>query len=206
MPVMPAPRRAAAAALAGALLLSLAGCSSDSGDDAGPEPQPDQASTSPSAANPPSGSTTTPDAAPPSLDPADRDRAEIKTVRRWAEAFATSVNDGDRTFAAAAGTMTTEGLQRMSRYTAGDWGRYLPGPLPVAPVGVREIDEDHHVVDACVMTSGWSWASEDDRTTWSTQVDAIALHLVRETGRWLVDGREGSDVECRGVELPRRLW
>ncbi|GEB15558.1 hypothetical protein SAMN05421671_2526 [Pimelobacter simplex] len=205
MPVMPAPRRAAAA-LAGALLLLLSACSGDDGDPGGRSTSGSTDQAPSDTAESSTGSTATPDAAPPSLDPADRDRAEIKTVRRWAEAFATSVNDGDRTFAAAAGTMTTEGLQRMSRYTAGDWGRYLPGPLPVAPVGVREIDEDHHVVDACVMTSGWSWASEDDRTTWSTQVDAIALHLVRETGRWLVDGREGSDVECRGVELPRRLW
>lgn len=196
---MLAPRRVAV--LAGALLLSLTACSSDDGKDAGP--RPDATSTTPSEA---SDQTDTPNAAPPSLKPADRDRAEIKTVRRWAEAFATSVNAGDQTFAAAAGTMTTEGLQRMSRYTAGDWGRYLPGPLPVAPVAVREIDEDHHVVDACVLTSGWSWASESDRTTWSTQVDAISLHLVRETGRWLVDGREGADVECRGVELPHRLW
>lgn len=200
---MLAPR--CTAVLAGALLLSLAACSADDGNDAdaGPTPQPTSAAPAdPSSPADPSG----PAAAPPSLKPADRDRAEIKAVRRWAEAFATSVNTGDRTFAAAADTMTTEGLQRMSRYTAGDWGRYLPGPLPVAPVAVREIDEDHHVVDACVMTSGWSWASEKDRTTWSTQVDAVSLHLVRETGRWLVDGREGADVECRGVELPRRLW
>lgn len=196
MPVMPAPRRAAAPALAGALLLLVTACSGDDG--ASSSPDPSQGSDAPSAP--------TADGPPPSLAPADRDRAELDAVRRWAEAFATSVNDGDRTFAAAAGTMTAEGLQRMSRYTAGDWGRYLPGPLPVAPVAVREVDADHHVVDACVMTAGWSWASEDDRTTWSTQVDPVSLHLVREQGRWLVDGREGAEIDCRGVDLPRRLW
>jgi hypothetical protein len=198
---MPAPRAALAAL---ALLLPLAACSDQDGE----RPAGGEGPSRPGSDGTPSapGSAGTANAAPPSLRPEERDRAEVRAVERWAEGYARAVNAGDARFTAVADTMTAAGLDRMSRYAAGDRGRYLPGPLPVAVVAVRDVDDDHHVVDACVMSSGWSWASRTDRTTRSAQIDPVTLHLRREGGRWLIDGREGAAVDCRGVALPHRLW
>jgi len=123
------------------------------------------------------------------------DRPEARLITRWAAAFGRAVNSSDRSFAAVRPMMTEVGLGRMELYTAPDWGRYFPGPLPLRVVALSEPDERGIVmVEACVQTRG------------PQKVVPVTIGVVQRDELWLVDGMGGRTGNCAGVTLPDARW
>ncbi|MBM7517929.1 hypothetical protein [Nocardioides nitrophenolicus] len=190
---MLSPRRSVVVATAALLLAS--GCSSGGdGDD------PTGAGTS-SAPSPP------PRTAPaPPVDPEVVASPQGRAIEEWAAAYARAINEGDRTFGAAADPAAPALREWMERHAVPEWGRYLPGPLPVAPLGMRPDGDSAREVQACVLVSGWSQESRSVRRTRSRDVVGMTFRVVSATGGWRVERITSAEVDCRGVVPPTRTW
>ena len=186
--------RRPAALVAATLLLLTTGCSSDGdGKDA------DEA-----------GERTTAPSTPPQTAPAPTLDAEVATspqgraVDAWAAAYARAINKRDHAFTGVAQAPAVR--EWMERHAAPEWGRYLPGPLPVAPLGVRPAGDTEREVEACVLVSGWSQESRSVRRTRSRDVVGMTFRVSQATGGWQVDRITSAEVDCRGVVPPTRTW
>ncbi len=132
-----------------------------------------------------------------------RARPESRAVQQWAAAYAEIVNAGDGTQAAAKKLMTRDGLDRMKFYTQQDWGRYLPGPLPITVTNIGKPTADGVTwVQACAQMRGWSQVSKTNPQTDERQIRSVRIGLKKEHGAWLVDGMSnGKDAACAGVPV-----
>ena len=190
-------RRSAAAPLAAAVLLLAAACSSGDGTAADGDASAQQNRSTPVAPR------TGP---PPTVDPAVLASPEVRAIEAWAAAYARAVNQRDHAFTAAADPAAPEVRVWMERHAGPEWGRYFPGPLPVAPLGVRPDDATHRVVEACVQVSGWSQQDRSVRRTRSREVVGMSFRMTSTAGRWRVDRITSAGVDCRGVVLRARTW
>jgi hypothetical protein len=173
------------------VLLLAAACSSDA-DSSGKE-----APTTPAVA---------PRTPPPSVSPKVLASPQAKAVDAWAAAFARAVNAGDHGFAGAADPSAPAVEEWMERHAGPEWGRYFPGPLPVAPLGVRPVDATHREVEACVLVSGWSQQSRTVRRTRSREVVGMTFHVGSNAGHWRVERITSASIDCRGVVPRLRRW
>ncbi len=204
-PMLPLRRlRHPAALLAAATLLLAGGCSTDDPAPAAGGTPSAATSTGQSAGQSLSPTRTAPPAA---VDPALRERPEVRAIEVWAASYARAVNDGDRRFAATSSTATLAGREWMERNARPEWGRWFPGPLPVAPLAVRPVDDAHREVDACVLVSGWT---QESRTVRRTRSRELVGHTFRMRsaggGRWLVDRIVAGGPDCAGVVPPAQRW
>jgi hypothetical protein len=188
-------RRAARhAVVAATLLLLVTGCSSDGEGTVTDGPNAGAAAPS-----------TPPQTAPPSaIDTDVATSPQRRAIDAWAAAYARAINQGDHAFAAVAPVPAVR--EWMERHAAPEWGRYLPGPLPVAPLGVRPVGDTEREVDACVLVSGWSRESRSVRRTRSRDVVGMTFRVSQTTGGWQVDRITSAEVDCRGVVPPTRTW
>ncbi|MFD1250297.1 hypothetical protein ACFQ3F_21060 [Nocardioides ginsengisoli] len=184
------PSRPVAAVLTAVLLLAAA-CSSDA------DPRAEDAPTTPTVA---------PRTPPPTVAAKVLASPQAKAVEAWAAAYARAVNAGDHGFAGAADPSTPAVKEWMERHAGSEWGRYFPGPLPVAPVGVRPVDATHREVDACAMVSGWTQQSRSVRRTRSREVVGMTFHVTSSAGRWRVERITSASIDCRGVVPRLRGW
>jgi hypothetical protein len=178
---------------AATLLLLTAGCSSD-GD-------PDERS---------QGKATTAPSTPPQTAPAPTVDAEVgaspqgRAIDAWAAAYARAINEGDHAFAGVTDAPAVG--EWMERHAAPEWGRYFPGPLPIAPLGVRPAGDTERDVETCVMVSGWSRESRSVRRTRSRDVVGMTFRVTQATGSWQVERITSAEIDCRGVVPPTRNW
>lgn len=186
-----------AALAAATLLLLTAGCSSDSGSGHGDGDEAGQPGTT--AATP---SRTAP---PPTADAELLASPPGRAIDAWAAAYARAVNKGDHSFAGAADT-TPAVRDWMERHAGAEWGRYFPGPLPVAPLGARPVDDTHRDVEACVLVSGWTQESRSVRRTRSREVVGVTFRMASDPAGWRVDRISSAEIDCRGVVPPTRTW
>lgn len=187
-------RRPAALAAATVLLIA-AGCSSD-GD----------TGTGGAAEGTPATSTAPRTAPPPTVDPELVASAQVRAIDAWAAAYARAVNEGDRTFARAADPTAPAVREWMERHAGSEWGRWFPGPLPVAPLGVRAGDDTQREIEACVMVSGWTQESRSVRRTRSREVVGMTFRVASSSGRWQVERITSASVDCRGVAPRTQTW
>jgi len=192
MPTMLSLRRLAAA-VAATLLLLTAACSSNDGPEAGSGAE---------------GAPATParEVPPPTVAAAVLDRPEVRAIEAWAASYARAVNRGDHAFGKAADPAAPGVREWMERHARSEWGRYFPGPLPVAPVEVLPVDATHREVRACVTLSGWSQESRASRRTRSTEVAGAAFRMELPAGRWRVQRIVSDAIDCAGATPRLRRW
>lgn len=190
--------RRPAALVAATLLLLTTGCSSDGDGREGDSGGGAGATIAP---------TTPPQTAPaPTVDAELAAGPQGRAIEAWAAAYARAINEGDHSFTRAAGPAASALREWMERHAAPEWGRYFPGPLPVAPLGVRPAGESAREVEACVMVSGWSQESRSVRRTRSRDVVGMTFRVSSTAGAWQVDRITSAGVDCRGVVPPTRPW
>ncbi|GAA3552468.1 hypothetical protein [Nocardioides daeguensis] len=188
--------RRPAALAAATLLLLTAGCSSGGGSGDGDDAaQPGTTAATPSRTAP-----------PPTADAELLASAPGRAIDAWAAAYARAVNKGDRTFAGATDATAPAVRDWMERHAGAEWGRYFPGPLPVAPLGARPVDDTHRDVEACVLVSGWTQESRTVRRTRSRAVAGVTFRLVSAPAGWRVDRISSAEIDCRDVVPPTRTW
>lgn len=185
--------RRPAVLVAATLLVLTTGCSSDGGDtDAGADANPTAPSTPPQTAP------------APTIDTDVATSPQGRAIDTWAAAYARAINQGDHSFTGVADAPAVR--EWMERHAAPEWGRYLPGPLPVAPLGVRPVGDTEREVEACVQVSGWSQESRSVRRTRSRDVVGMTFRVTQATGGWQVERITSAEVDCRGVVPPTRNW
>ncbi len=133
------------------------------------------------------------------------DEVPVKVARRWAAAFATAVNDGDRELQALAPLTTAEGLDRMVGYGAEDAGLFYPGPLPFTPVDVR-VDGTAAQVPMCLWAEGFALERKTKQPPKPRLVAGAALTMAKQGGSWKVDDLVEDDVDCSRINVKGRGW
>ncbi|MBM0125243.1 hypothetical protein [Pimelobacter simplex] len=179
--------------VAATLLVLTTGCSSDGdGTDAG-------------GAKATAAPTTPPRTAPaPTIDAELSAGPQGRAIEAWAAAYARAINEGDHAFAGVADVPAVR--EWMERHAAPEWGRYFPGPLPVAQLGMRPSGTTEREVEACVLVSGWSQESRTVRRTRSRDVVGMTFRLASSAGGWRVERITSATIDCRGVVPPARNW
>jgi hypothetical protein len=196
--------RAATALVAACALLAACGGSGEPAAD-----KPVEASSTPSPSATSEEPSPTAEGEPePTVKPLSRyeDEAPVKVARRWAEVYATAVNDGDRRLRAIAPYTTPEGQERMVGYGAEDAGLFYPGPLPFTPLDVK-VNRSTGTVPMCMWLEGFALDRRTKQPPKPRLVSGANMQLQKQGGKWKIEAVfTAGDLDCSQVSVKGRGW
>ena len=188
-------RTSALAAVAMALSVALAGC----GGDGEPKAEKPSAASSATPTVSPSPTKTTP--------PLSKfeDRPQVKALRKFLDRVAKAVNQRDAKLVSVRETMTVRGQRVIPGLIAEDIGlRYL-GPIPFTPTRVSAEGGAATIV-GCLWGEGFAVDRKTKRPVATRQILPTNIAMIRDRGRWKVEGLPAGTHTCDGVKVRGVKW
>ena len=126
----------------------------------------------------------------------------MQGLRAYGVAAAAAVNANDLALPALTATATARRVAQLPALFKDELGRYVPGPRPVAVLGVSALSENRKDIVACSLEDGWVLDGPGGTPLEPARAGSGQFQMLLEGGVWKVDGSARSDVSCEGVQLP----
>jgi len=81
-------------------------------------------------------------------------------------------------------------------------GRHVPGPRPIAVLGVTAVSATRKDILACSLEDGWVLDRPGGAPLEPARAGSGQFQMLLEDGVWKVDGSAAADVSCDGVQFP----